>query len=919
MKSLFRPLAGLLVLWFYAVAAVAAAQVSVPRIDHETYRLPNGLNVILVEDKRLPLVAVNIWYHVGPANEKPGRTGFAHLFEHMMFQGSKNVAEEQHFRILEGAGASQINGTTSFDRTNYFETVPSNQLELALWIESDRMGFLLETLDQAKLTNQQDVVRNERRQSVENRPYGLVDEALFHTLFPKGHPYYASIIGSHADIEAARLGDVREFFRQYYSPGNASLAIVGDIDRKAVKALVARYFGSLPAGPAVEKLNVVQPRIDAERRVVVTDRIELPRVTMAWHTPALFAPGDADADLAATVLGGGKTSRLYRKLVYELQIAQSVQASQQSMQLGSVFQIEATARQGVTVEQLEQAIEAELTKLAAEGPTADELEQARNYVLTGMLQSLETGMGIAERLNSYQHFLGRTDFLQQDLDRYQKVDVATVRSFVQTALRRQARVVLHAVPGDKKIDDVPRTAERAPEPPPQKTAADWRATAPKAGPTPRFTLPVPKRFTLPNGLTVMLLEQHRLPVLSANLVVLAGSDRNPAGKAGLASFTADMLDEGTLTRSSAKLAEDLAALGATLSSGSSTDNAAVSLYSLSRNADPAFALLADVVRNPAFDPAEIERVRRSRLTQLVQQRENPTAVAQRAFNRALYGEHPYGFTELGTQASVQALGADDLRAFWKAAYQPGNAALVVAGDITEAQVRVLLARHLGSWAGSSERLAPPVPTQSEQSKVIVIDKPGAPQSALRIGQVGVARASPDYVPLSVMNNVLGGMFSSRINLNLRERNGYAYGASSGFAFRRGPGPFVAASSVRTDATAPAVREIFSELRGIRESTVTADELQLSRDSLSRSLPGLFETTGSMAGSSAQLFVHGLPVDYYRSLPQAIQGVTAADVQRVARQYLQPERMVSVVVGDRAKVEESLKALGVGPVEVRPAD
>jgi zinc protease len=307
------------------------------------------------------------------------------------------------------------------------------------------------------------------------------------------------------------------------------------------------------------------------------------------------------------------------------------------------------------------------------------------------------------------------------------------------------------------------------------------------------------------------------------------------------------------------------------------------------------------------------------LTQLVQQRENPTAVAQRSFNQALYGAHPYGYTELGTQASVQAISRDELVAFWKAAYQPGNAALVVAGDITEAQLRALLGKHLGNWSGAGERAAPVAATQAESAKVLLIDKPGAPQSALRIGQIGVARSSPDYVPLEVMNNVLGGMFSSRINLNLRERNGYAYGAGSGFAFRRGAGPFVATSNVRTDVTAPAVKEIFNELRDIREKPVTEAELNLSRDSLARSLPGLFETNSSMAGSSAQLFVHGLPLDYYQKLPASILSVTAADVQRVAREHLQPERMVSVVVGDRSKVEEGLKGLNLGPVEVRQAE
>ena len=898
-------------------AAVAAADAT-PRLDFESYGLPNGLNVILVEDRRLPLVSVNLWYHVGPANEKPGRTGFAHLFEHMMFQGSKNVPEDQHFAILEGAGATQINGTTDFDRTNYFETLPSNQLELALWIESDRMGSLLEKLDQAKLSNQQDVVRNERRQSTENQPYGLVEEALFHTLYPQGHPYYAAVIGSHTDIEAARLGDVREFFREFYTPNNASLAIVGDFDKKAVKALVAKYFAGIARGPAVEPVKVFTPPITAERRVVVTDKVELPRVYLAWFTPAIYQPGDAEADLLASILGGGKSSRLYRKLVYELQIAQNVSVSQNSLKLGSVFQIEATARPGVKPEQLEQAIDAELTLMREQGPTAAELLRARNGVMTSIVRSLETTMGVANRLNGYEHYLQNAGYLPQDIARYQNADAASLRRLAQQYLRREARVVVYGVPGDKHIEDVPRVLEHAPEPAPVVTPVDWRAHRPAAGKSPQFTLPAPRQFKLPNGLTVLLMEQHRLPVISASLVVLAGSDHNGADKPGLAAFTADLLDEGTTTRSSTELADDVAMLGASLSSGSSMDASSVSLYTLTSNADAAMGLLSDVVLRPAFAAAELDRVRTSRVTQLTQQRDNPTALAQRVFNQALYGQHPYGYTELGTLAALQSLTRDDVLRFWKAGYQPGNAALVVAGDITEPQLRALVQKHLGDWQGQAEPAAPLTVAQQESTKLLLVDKPGAPQSALRLGQVGVARSSPDYVPLEVMNNTLGGLFSSRINLNLREKNGYTYGAGSGFAFRRGSGPFVVSTSVRTDVTAPAVREIYNELRAMRAAPVTQDELSLAKDALARSLPGQFETLSSTAGSSAQLFVHGLPLDYYRRLPAAIQAVTAADVLRVARTHLDPDKMVVVAVGDKAKIEEPLRQLQLLPVETRAA-
>ena len=355
------------------------------------------LNFDLSEDHRLPLTAVNLWYHVGPANEERGRTGFAHLFEHMMFQGSKHVASDAHFKILEGAGASLINGTTDFDRTNYFETVPSNQLELALWIESDRMGYLLEKVDRAALANQQDVVRNERRQSVENQPYGIVEEAMFHQLFPPEHPYYASVIGSHADIQAARLDDVKQFFKQYYAPNNASLAVVGDIDPAATRRLIEKYFGPLKRGPDVPPITVQTPAIAAERRQTVSDRIELPRVYMAWITPPIFKPGDADADITAAILGGGKSSRLYKHLVYDQQIAQQVSSQQYSLMLGSLFDIEVTARPGHTVQELEKSIDAELEAMRRDGPDGKEVERARNSIETRMVQALESLGGFDQR------------------------------------------------------------------------------------------------------------------------------------------------------------------------------------------------------------------------------------------------------------------------------------------------------------------------------------------------------------------------------------------------------------------------------------------------------------------------------------------------------------------------------------------
>ncbi|MCI0406038.1 MAG: insulinase family protein [candidate division Zixibacteria bacterium] len=573
-----KELLTMLMAGFLAFPAAIAAQKSksgaadIPKLKFEKYRLPNGLEVILSEDHRLPLVAVNLWYHVGPANEDSGRTGFAHLFEHMMFQGSKHVEGDNHFKLLEASGASDINGTTDFDRTNYFETLPSNQLELALWMEADRMGFLLDKLTQANLANQQDVVRNERRQSVENRPYGIVEEEMFHQLYPSNHPYYASVIGSHADIQAAQLEDVKKFFKLYYAPNNASLAVVGDIDVAKTKKLVEKYFGSIKRGAEVPQLSAATPAITSERRVTVQDRIELPRVYMAWITPSIFKEGDAEGGVAAQVLGGGKSSRLFKKLVYEKQIAQDVLAEQYSLILGSVFYLQVTARPGHSAGEIEAAINEELEALRAQGPAEAEVERAKNVIESGIIRGLETlgGFGgVADRLNMYNHYLKNPGFLADDITRYRKVTPASVQKFAQEQLKNEARAVVHGVPGTPNLGaEVPTpqldSAQMMSGAESVNLAEPWRSEIPKSAAERSLKLPVPESFKLSNGLTVIYNQRPWLPITSARLVFKTGSDANPLDKPGLANFTAAMLDEGTKTRSALQIADEVAGLGASL-------------------------------------------------------------------------------------------------------------------------------------------------------------------------------------------------------------------------------------------------------------------------------------------------------------------------------------------------------------------
>jgi zinc protease len=896
----------------------------VPKIQFEKYTLPNGLEVILSEDHRLPIVAVNLWYHVGPANEAAGRTGFAHLFEHLMFQGSKHTPHDSHFQMLEAAGATGINGTTDFDRTNYFETVPSNRLELALWIESDRMGYLLDAIDEKEFANQQDVVRNERRQTTENRPYGNAEEALVHMLYPQNHPYYANVIGTHADIQAAKLQDAREFFKRYYAPNNASLTIVGDFDPAATKRLVEKYFGPLKRGAAVPSINVQTPKITMERRQVVADRVELPRVYMAWLTPSIFKPGDADAVMAGAILGAGRASRLYQKLVYEKQIAQNVQAYQQSLLLGSQFQIDATARPGHTAEELETAINAELELLRTKPVEQREIDQARNTIETQTIGRLENLNGLANMLNEYNHYLKTPDYLQKDLERIRAVTPASLMAFAREQLQPNARAVVYAVKGTPELGpQVPTPAA----PTAEGTGTDsvnvdeaWRNGIPKPGPAKALQVPVPETAQLANGLTLILSTRRGLPIVAANLVVKSGSDTNPADAPGLANFTVSLLDQGTATRTAVQIANEAAQLGATVNANSSMDASIVAARSLKKNFAATLDLAADIALHPSFPTEEIERQRAGRLAQLVQQRENANALAVRISNLALYGErHPYGYTELGTESSVRGLTRDAIVNFWKQNFVPNNSALVVAGDITMAELRPIAEKAFGAWqrgTPATPSLAGPAATQA---RILVVDRPGAPQTQLRVATIGAPRSVSEFQAIQVMNTALGGLFSSRINMNLREEHGYTYGAGSGFDFRRGAGPFAIATGVRTDVTAPAVTEILKEVRGMAESPMKTEELARAKDARTQSLPAGFQTSQAAAASIAQLFIYDLGLDYYSHVAERVSAVSTDEALAAAKKYLVPERMVIVAVGDRAKIEPELRKLNIAPVEVVTPD
>ena len=906
--------------------AVKPAALEVPKIKFEQYKLDNGLEVILSEDHRLPLVAVNLWYHVGAVNEAAGRTGFAHLFEHMMFEGSKHVPGSSHAHFLEAAGATDFNGTTNFDRTNYYETLPSNQLELALWLESDRMGYLPDKLDQANLSNQQDVVRNERRQSDENRPYGVADEAVFHTLFSKDHPYYPMVIGSHADIQAAKLEDVRNFFKLYYAPNNASLVIAGDFEPAKARQLVEKYFGLLKRGADVPHVKVTTLPITAERRKIVHDNVQLPRVYFAWLTSPIYKPGDAEADIVANALGGGKSSRLYKKLVYEKQLALDVEAEQQSLTLSSIFEIQATARPGVKAEDLEKAIDEELEAFRKSGPTPEEMNRARNSVETRAISGLELFNGVADLLNGYNHYLGTPDFLAGDIARYEKATRESVQVFAQEQLPPNRRVVIYALPGKQELEpDVP-----TPPAPAKGTTqaggeavnadAAWREKPPAPGTARPLHLPVPEEFKLSNGLTVLYSERPGLPLVAASLVFRRGSGANPIDRPGLAGFTARMLQQGTTTRSALQIADRAADLGTAISTRATIDSSRIGTSSLTRNFPDILELLSDVALHPAFPQEEIDRVRSERQAALVQEKDEPFAIATRVYSAALYGpKYTYGYPEIGTADSLKSISRDDLQNFWQQNYVPGDAALVVTGNVKLAELKPLLEKQFGGWK-SAESPAPAMGTpQPSDAKLILVDRPDAAQTTLVFFSLGPARSTPDYPQLEVMNSDLGGLFTSRINMNLREQHGYTYGAGSFFNYHVAPGPFIVYSDVRTDVTAPATTEVFKELRRMRDTPMSPEELKLAKDSMAQSLPGRFEHSSEAAGTFAELYVYGLPLNYFSLLPERINAITTEQAQAAAQKYIQTDKITVLGVGDRAKIEAEMKKLNLGKTEIRDTE
>jgi zinc protease len=677
----------------------------------------------------------------------------------------------------------------------------------------------------------------------------------------------------------------------------------------------------LKRGPDVPPIDVTTPPITSERRLTVHDTVELPRIYMAWLTPPFFKAGDAEADLAANLLGGDKVSRLYKSLVYEKQIAQEVYAYQGSNMLASVFMVVATAAPGHPLEELEKEIQAQLAGLRTTVPDAAEVAGAKRSIENSILFSLERNgslNGIADRINGYNHYVKDPGYLQQDVARYRNATPEGIRDFAAQYLTDSSRVVVYAVPGEKKLaPPVPRVAAGKAGVESINADEEWRHQPPQPGPVPALVLPAAESFKLSNGLTVIFDRREGVPTLAAGLVFKSGSGSNPLDRPGLASFTLGMLDEGTATRSAMQLAEDLKRAGAAITEYPSRDSSSLVLTSARGNVARGFELLADVAMNPSFPADEIERLRKIRLGELVQMKQDPSVIADRAMVLAIAGDaNPYGYLTVGTSDGITATTAEDLRSFWKSHMTPSNAALIVSGDFTRSDLEDLAEQAFGTWSAAGPPAPGAMTAFPRSPRIVAVDQPGTPQSQLRLAIAGPARATPDYAPLEVMNMILGGMFSSRVNMNLRETHGYSYGAYSFVRYLQHGGWIAIGAGVQGDTTAPSISEIFKEVGRIRQEPAAPEEMRTARDSLMHSLPAEFETTSQTVSMFVDPFVYDLGLDFYSRWPAMVEAVTESDVQTVAKKYLIPENMLVVVVGDMGKFKPRVEALKLGPIEVR---
>ncbi|WP_249352142.1 MULTISPECIES: pitrilysin family protein [unclassified Rudaea] len=910
-----------------------------PVISFSKFHLDNGLTVIVHEDHKAPVVAVSIWYHVGSAYEPSGKTGFAHLFEHLMFSGSEHH-KDVFFKPFELAGATDQNGTTWFDRTNYFQTVPTTALDMALWMESDRMGHLLGAIGQAELDTQRGVVQNEKRQN-ENQPYGRVWERIQLDAFPANHPYQHTTIGSMNDLDAASLDDVHQWFRTYYGAANTTLVLAGDITPEIAREKAQAYFGDIPSGPPIVRPAPWPAARTQSTRGEIYDHVAQIRLMREWNAPGVANEDVPLLELAATVLGGGATSRLVQRLVYRDRLADTVSAGLLALELASMFVLSADIRSGADPTAVERAVAEEWESFLITGPTEDEVLRAKTSLQATFVRGLEKVGGLGGKaavLAEGQVYRDDPAAYRTDLERLQAATPASVRAAARrwlahgdhTLLVRPLEPGVDAAIANRAAPGLPAAADK---PVPSPSAAQKKYTVtdstidrlrgvPSVDQFPRLSFPCVQRARLKNGIEVVIAERHAIPatqvLVQFDTTVFAGRGR----RSGLTALAMSMLEEGTQDCDSVEIAKRLQRLGASLSVSSGLDIGTVGINALNSGLAGALQLLADVVRNPAFRADDLERLRAQKLAAIRQERSSPAAMVNRVLPQLLYGEeHPYGapFSGIGTEQSIGSLTSADLFYFHREVVRPDNATIFVVGATAPETIVTLLDNTFGDWMATSAVAHPDVfaaVAPPSRPRVFLIHRADAIQSQIAVGALATPTSSPDCLATQIAHGVFAGTFTSRLNMNLREDKRWTYGVRGMLADALGQRPLVISAPVQTDRTAEAIREISNELHAVSSHRPpTQEEIDKLRLQQIRTLPGSYETSGAVLSTLSSNHLYGRTDDHAVHLKDRLDALTDAEVTAAAKALLEPETCTWVVVGDLSKIEQPLRALGIGEVIV----
>ena len=899
------------VIVFSPLSVIASEQL--PDIKYDKFTLPNGLRVIVHEDRKIPVVAVNVWYHVGSKDELPGKTGFAHLFEHLMFNGTENYNNE-YFGPFQQVGATNMNGTTNNDRTNYFENVPTPALDLALWMESDRMGHLLGVINQEKLDEQRGVVQNEKRQG-ENQPYGRVFIQASKATFPVGHPYSWTTIGSMEDLNAATLEDVQLWFKTYYGPNNAVLSLAGDINVDEAKKIVTKYFGDIPPGPSPIKKKKWIAKRSGEKREIMYDRVPNARIYKVWNTPEIGSPEHAHFELLASLLTGGKNSALYQELVYKRQLATSVSAFYYDREIAGQFWIAVDLANGRSLDDLEDAMDKALSDFIKKGPSAKRLKNTKTSIRASSIKGLQRvgGFGGKSDLLAYSEvYSGNPGAYLEFINGIMEITNKEIKETANTWLTDGA-YVLTVIPEENRSYDSESTADRSKLPFPTEF--------------PELDLPEIQRAKLSNGLEVVLAERHDVPMINLSFQIKSGHATDPLGQTGLANFTMSMLTEGSKSFNALELSDQLEELGTDLYTSTGLDSSSINISSLKSSFEESIEIMFEVITEPTFDQEEIDRKKIRWLAAIDQSLSTPNGMVSNLIPEILYGEdHPYAkpFSGNGTRESIQWMSRDDLIDYKNRFIAPSNGTLILVGDTTLDEILPILEAQFGSWPENrmlkGAQLVYTINKEPDSRRVFLIDKPGAVQSLIVAGQLMPGMRTPDEIDIDLMNRVIGGSFTSRLNINLREDKSWSYGVRTRLSQYKGPRPMLVSAPVQTDKTVDSIQEIIREYdEYLSSNPAKNEELEAIVNDLSLGLIGDFETFGSLMSGLSGIVSFDREDDFLDNLPAKYRSMTIDDINTAAERYIDPSIWTWVIVGDLSKIEQGIRELDLGEIEILKLD